>query len=234
MSKVLVISGASKGIGFATAERFLEQGYSVINLSRSPCSLPGVSNLAIDLADPTWPGKHANKLLDQVGQAEQLVLVHNAAVMAKDSTRDLQAQALRDVLEVNVIAAAELNRLLLPHMKPGSSVLYIGSTLATKAVANTCSYVISKHALIGQMRASCQDLAGMQIHTACICPGFTDTEMLRTHLGDDPSVYASITSGVTQGRLITATEIAETVWFCSQNAVINGAVIDANLGQVEH
>ena len=41
------------------------------------------------------------------------------------------------------------------------------------------SYVVSKHALVGMMRATCQDLAGREIHTACICPGFTDTEMFR-------------------------------------------------------
>jgi 3-oxoacyl-[acyl-carrier protein] reductase len=68
-------------------------------------------------------------------------------------------------------------------MGPGSSVLYVGSTLSEKAVPGSFSYVVSKHAQLGMMRATCQDLMGTGIHTAMVCPGFTDTEMLRNHLG---------------------------------------------------
>ncbi len=83
------------------------------------------------------------------------------------------------------------------------------------------------------MRATCQDLIGKQIHTACVCPGFTATEMLEEHLGRNPEVLDQITASVVLGRLIRPDEIAATIWFCSQNPLINGASIDANLGQVE-
>jgi len=83
------------------------------------------------------------------------------------------------------------------------------------------------------MRASCQDLAGSMIHTAAICPGFTETEMLTEHLGANPEIYEQITAGIAHRRLVQPSEIADTIWFCSQNPVINGAVIDANLGQIE-
>ena len=95
------------------------------------------------------------------------------------------------------------------------------------------SYVVSKHAMIGMMRATCQDLAGRGIHTACVCPGFTDTEMLRAHLGEDASVIEAIAGNCTFDRLITPGEIAATLEFAATNPVINGAVIHANLGQVE-
>ncbi|MEX2366607.1 MAG: SDR family oxidoreductase, partial [Pseudohongiellaceae bacterium] len=125
------------------------------------------------------------------------------------------------------------NQLLIPKMQSGSSIIYVGSTLSEKAVANTYSYVVSKHAMVGMMRSTCQDLAGRQIHTACICPGFTDTEMLRTHVGNDNEVLEAIASGSTFGRLIKPEEIADTIWFSANNPVINGALIHANLGQVE-
>ena len=116
---------------------------------------------------------------------------------------------------------------------PSSAIIYLGSTLAEKAVANSFSYVTSKHAVIGMMRATCQDLDGTGIHTACVCPGFTDTEMLQVHLGDDEDVLAGITKLSTFGRLITPEEIAATICFAALNPVVNGSVIHANLGQIE-
>jgi len=131
-----------------------------------------------------------------------------------------------------VIAPALLNKLLLPSMKQGSSVIYIGSTLSEKAVAGCCSYITSKHAVVGLMKSTCQDAAGMGIHTACICPGFTETEMLKIHVGGSENL-AEIAGMSTFGRLISPIEIADMIFFCAENAVINGSVIHANLGQVE-
>ncbi len=233
MNKVLVITGASKGIGFASAQLFLKQGYRVINVSRSRCDIEGVFNLSVDLLSHAWAEEFGAELLTLVGDPEEMVLVHNAAMMTKESVSDIQANTLRDVLQLNVIAAAQLNTLLIPKMKQGSSIIYISSTLGRKAVANTHAYVVSKHAVIGQMRASCQDLAGSMIHTAAVCPGFTETEMLSEHLGANPEIHQQITAGIAHQRLAQPSEIADTIWFASQNPVINGAIIDANLGQIE-
>jgi len=232
MNKLLVITGASKGIGLATAKHFRDNDYRVINLSRSPCEVAGVQNFTVDLLSPSWQDSMA-AVLQAVGEPDQLVLVHNAAMMTKDTVREIEVDTLRTVLELNVVAAAKLNTLLLGRMKEGSSIVYISSTLGTKAVANTHAYVVSKHAVIGQMRATCQDLAGSMVHTAAICPGFTETEMLSEHLGANPEVYEQITSGIAHRRLAQPSEIADTIWFASQTPVINGAVIDANLGQIE-
>lgn len=233
MNKCLLITGASKGIGYATAQRFVEQGCLVVNISRSPCSIAAVTNLQIDLTTPDWEQANTAAILAAVGTPEQLCVVHNSALLEKDNIKDLNADRLRNVLELNVVAAVLLNQIVFDTMNPGSSVIYVGSTLGTKAVANACSYVTSKHALIGLMRATCQDLAGSMIHTACVCPGFTKTEMLREHLGNDEQVYATIAAGVTHKRLIEPVEIADTIYFCAQTPVINGAVLDANLGQIQ-
>lgn len=233
MSKVLVITGASKGIGLATAQKFCALGYQVVNISRSPCKQEGVSNLAINLSDANWAEQHAEALLAAVGSPQELVLVHNAGVMTKDTVRDLDASVLNKVLQLNVVAAAQLNVLLLPKMLEKSSIIYLSSTLGIKAVANTHAYVISKHAVIGQMRATCQDLVGSQIHTAAICPGFTETEMLQEHLGSNPELRDEINATIVHGRLVQPSEIADSIWFCSQTPAINGAILDVNNGQVE-
>jgi 3-oxoacyl-[acyl-carrier protein] reductase len=107
------------------------------------------------------------------------------------------------------------------------------SSTACKAVSNAYSYVISKHAGVGMMRANCQDLAGRGVHTANICPGFTDTEMLRKHLAGDEALIDHITQAVTFGRLISPEEITSLLLFCAGNPVLNGSVLQANLGQIE-
>ncbi len=232
-NKLLLITGASKGIGRASAQQFIEHGYRVINLSRSVCDVSGVVNINVDLSNEDGLRSITKELLEAIGKPDSITLVHNAAVLTKDTVSTIDVGVLRDVLNLNVVAAAELNCLILPLMQEGSSIIYISSTLGTKAVANSYAYVTSKHAVIGQMRATCQDLAGSQIHTACVCPGFTETEMLKGHLGDNPEIYAQIASGVALKRLAQPTEIASTIWFCSQNPVINGSVVHANLGQIE-
>ena len=229
--RCLVITGASSGIGYATAQTFGTDGYQVINISRSRCDIDGVINLAGDLADPNFLPTIAEHLCAAVADADSLCLVHNAARLGHDTVQDIETDALRQIYEINLVAPTILNRLLLPHMTDGSSILYVGSTLGEKAVPGSFSYVVSKHASIGMMRASCQDLAGTGVHTACINPGFTDTQMLRDHIPQD--VMPDIAQISTFGRLIEPAEIGNTLLFAAQNPVINGSVINANLGQIE-
>jgi NAD(P)-dependent dehydrogenase (short-subunit alcohol dehydrogenase family) len=228
-----IITGASVGIGRATAQAFLEQGYRVYNLSRRQCPLEQVENIACDLSSDTAIAAACEQLKAAVSQSSSVALVHNASQMLKDSADDCDSEQLRRVLETNVVAINSLNGLLLPHMPSGSSVIYVGSTLSEKAVPGSFSYVVSKHAQLGMMRSTCQDLMGRGIHTALVCPGFTDTEMLRTHLGEDPDVAAAIAGMNSFNRLIEPQEIAELIRWAHHNPVINGAVLHANLGQKE-
>ena len=229
---LILITGASKGIGRAAAERFRRSGIPVINISRSPCTVDGVENHALDLTLPDAE-QTLRSILGERVEGGQISIIHNAAMMTKDTADATETASFLEVLTLNVVAPHIINQALLPLMQPGSSVIYIGSTLSEKAVANTYSYVTSKHATVGMMRATCQDLAGREIHTCCVCPGFTDTQMLREHVGNDEEVMKAIAGLSTFGRLITPDEIAGTIAYAVDNPVVNGSVINANLGQVE-
>ena len=231
--KTAIITGASVGIGSAAAQLFLDDGFTVYNLSRRPCDVAGVTNLSCDLAKPASIGECCEALRAMTARSESVALVHNACQMRKDSARECDSDSLREVLETNVVAINSINQQLLGFLPRSSSVLYIGSTLSEKAVAGSFSYVISKHAVLGMMRATCQDLMDSGIHTALICPGFTNTEMLRTHLGNDPEVMNAIGAMNSFGRLVEPEEIAKLIHWSHCNPVINGAVLHANLGQKE-
>ncbi len=229
--KCLLITGASAGIGLHTAQRFISEGYTVVNLSRRRCPIDAVNHINCDLSAPGFLDNISNQLSPILQASEQLVLIHNAAMMNNDSAVETPSQSLREALEVNLVAPNTLNYFTIPYMKAGSAIIYVGSTLSEKAVPGSYSYVVSKHAMIGMMRAACQDLAGREIHTACICPGFTDTEMLRHHVPDE--AMDGIRAMSAYDRLIDPDEIAEALFWAANNPVINGAVLHANLGQVE-
>ena len=233
MQRALVITGASKGIGRAAAILFQQHGHRVINISRTPLKLDGIINITADMTRSGWLDSCRESLLNALGECKQIDLIHCAATLRKDSVTDVSHASLQAVMQISVLAPVALNQLLLPEMAPGSSIIYVGSTLSEKAVANSFSYVTSKHAIIGAMRATCQDLAGNGVHTVCVCPGFTDTEMLRTHVGESEEILATIADGVAYKRLIRPEEIADTLHFCASNPVLNGSVIHANLGQIE-
>src|SRR5690606_20108424 len=119
---------------------FQQQGFKVINLSRRPIPLESAEQVTADMSRPDWLSVCEASLLAKVGQAETLVLVHNAARQDFDKVSDLEAEAFRQSLQVNLVAPQQLNKALIPRMQPGSAIIYIGSTLAEKAVPGTASY----------------------------------------------------------------------------------------------
>ena len=231
--KLAIITGASSGIGFATAQLFLDRHYEVINVSRRRCPDSRVTSVKIDLSSLRLASDLKRTLMAHLNLSApaEIHLIHNAAKLLSDSAVSTDDDTLQAVMQVNVFAANTLNRMLIPHMRTGSSIILIGSTLAEQAVAGAFSYVTSKHALVGMMRALCQDLAGTEVHVSCICPGFTDTEMLRTHIPEEN--IKDVAELSTFNRLIQPEEIAQTIFWVSQNPVVNGSVIHANLGQKE-
>lgn len=231
--KYLIITGGSKGIGRATVELFQQQQWQVLNLSRSPCSVDGVLHIETDLTDSASVQAALTKVTDQISSAAQICLVHNASLYHNDSAFAVEADALRAMFEVAVVAPTTINQTILPLMAEGSSIIYVGSTLSEKGVANCASYVSVKHAVAGMMKATCQDLPNALVHTCCICPGFTETEMLSEHLPEDETIVSSLKAKVRANRFIKPVEIAKLIAQAAESPVLNGAVIHGHLGQLE-
>lgn len=228
-----VVTGASAGIGRATAQRFVDDGWEVWNLSRRRCPVDGVHQLTTDLADPASRAAAISTLRDALEGAPRVCLVHNAAVMPQDRIGALDADEMDRALCVNVTAPAVLTSELRDRLVPGSSVVFVGSTLSEKAVPGRVSYVASKHAVVGLMRAAVQDLFGCDVHAVCVCPGFTDTEMLRPVLDANPGLEEDVTRMVAFGRLLRPEELADVIAYAADTPALNGAVLHANLGQRE-
>ncbi len=230
MSKWLVITGGSRGIGAKTIQHFLDNGYHAVNISRTASDI-ATENLTLDLSKPATFSQMSEKLSALLKNATQVCLVHNAAVYQVDTIGEIDASKWQTILDVNITAPIMLNNILIPFMPKGSAIIYIGSTLSELAVANRASYVITKHAMIGMMRSTTQDLAAKGIHSCCICPGFVNTDMALQEV-DRNAFNAFIAEKVIAKRLIEPSEIAELIYFSATHPVINGSVLHANLGQV--
>jgi|TARA_B110000444_G_C18750679_1_gene552646 NAD(P)-dependent dehydrogenase (short-subunit alcohol dehydrogenase family) len=230
LNKFLIITGGSSGIGYAAAVLFQKEDYKVINLSRSEIPLKDAIHISVDLSTSTWHEEVRSTFKTLLEDADQISLIHNASKMQSDNVENFDLDALRDVLEVNLVGPSILNQLTIPYMKRGSSIIYVGSTLSEKAVPQMSSYVTTKHGMIGLMKSTCQDLFGRFIHTACVCPGATETEMLQEYVQGNTEALKIIAGTLSENRLISSPEIASTLLFCAQNSVINGSVIHANLG----
>ncbi|MYB39126.1 MAG: SDR family oxidoreductase, partial [Gammaproteobacteria bacterium] len=132
--KAAIVTGGSAGIGLATAERFADAGFGVVNLSRRPCPLPSVQHIPCDLSDPLFLHTVQRQLGTALGGADEVAMIHNASRLENDSAAETADQPFRDVMQINVLAINSLNRWLIPRMGAGSCILFVGSTLSEKAV----------------------------------------------------------------------------------------------------
>lgn len=232
--RALILTGGSRGIGEATIKQFLKRKWRVINVSRHPSEVIGVTNIVANLQHLSDERLEIRQQLEaELPENTVISLIHNAGSFVNDTVDNQSPEVVRAVFEVNLIAPIILNQWVIPLMLPGSSIIYIGSTLAEKAVSGCASYIASKHAIAGLMKATCQDLAGREIHTCCICPGVTETEMLIERCKQVPGLLDTLSNLSTYKRLLQPDELAELIAFCADHPLINGAIIHGNLGQIE-
>ncbi len=232
MDNYLIITGASRGIGKSVAEYFLQNSWKIINLSRTPCDIPHVINIKTDLGLKNWPEQFSEEIKGQIKSPERICLVHNAAFSYHDTIQSIDLDYFQQALQTNLFAPLILNKFFLPLMGENSSIIYMGSMLSEEATPGSASYIMIKHAIAGAMKATCQDLLdNPNIHTCCICPGATDTEMLRAIFTTEQ--LKKLAGNVSKKRLIQPNEIAALIYFCAQNPIVNGSLIHANLGPIQ-
>jgi len=229
---LVIVTGASKGIGKETAELFSKNYFKVFNISRSENSNPKIHNILVDLVN-TDDKTIQQTVLSHLPKQGRIILVHNASVCYNDTVESFNLPDWQTTLRLNITIPALLSQWILPHMSPQSAIIFVGSTLSEKAVGNTFSYTVSKHAIAGLMRSLCQDLAGRSIHTCCVCPGITDTEMLRGRVGNNTNLLAKLAQVQSNGRLLNPDEIAEAIFMAATHSIFNGAILHANGGQIE-
>ena len=172
-----LVTGASSGIGRATAAALAARGHTVVGTSRDPGRippadrLPGVEYAALDLADPAAVEAFAPRLADVD------VLVNNAGESQSGPLEELPVEAVERLFRVNVLAPVRLTQLALPGMRARGHgrVVMVGSMLASFPLAHRSSYVATKAAIRGFADAARLELSPFGVHVTTVEPGSVAT-----------------------------------------------------------
>jgi NAD(P)-dependent dehydrogenase (short-subunit alcohol dehydrogenase family) len=242
MKKIVIVTGASSGIGAAVARHFARADYQVVAAGRDldrlyslQQELPGTSTWAGDLATVAA----CNQLIEYCVNlhAGIDVLINNAGIYFRRETLETTDEQWRQTLAINLDAPFFLSRAAVPYLRASRGViLNIASDWGLKGGRKAAAYCASKGGLVQLTRAMALDHAAEGIRVNAVCPGDVDTPMLEQEAevdgishGEALAVYGSQSPS---GRVSTDDEVAALCLFLAsdQAAQITGAAIPIDGG----
>ena len=239
--KTVVLTGASRGIGHATAKQFSERGWRVITCSRAPIpqvcpfSKGQIEHLEIDFSHEEELEAGIEKLVTLLDDQPVHALVNNAGISPKQENGDRLDTLTTDqsiwaeVLQVNLLAPALLTRRLTKSLQKGQGAVVNVTSIAGTRVHRFAgpAYAASKAALSTLTRELASDLGNLGIRVNAVSPGEIKTEMLSVATTDE------MIHDIPLHRLGDVEEVASAIYFlcCGSASYINGVEIEINGGQ---
>jgi 3-hydroxy acid dehydrogenase/malonic semialdehyde reductase len=208
--KSAVVTGASSGIGAATAQALAREGARVVGGARRTDRIqPPVIALELDVTDPSSCERFAAAVTAELGDIDILV---NAAGLAlgRDPFDDSTEEDEHVVLETNVNGLIRMTRLVLPHLRDGGHIVNLGSIAGRQAYEKGALYVTSKFAVRGFTYALREDLLGRPIHITTVDPGLVQTDFSLVRFRGDEETARKVYEGV---EAMKPEDIAECVLF---------------------
>ena len=207
--KTSIVTGASSGIGAATARALRREGARVAAGARRADRLEGDLALELDVTDPASCARFVERTVAELGPLDVLV---NAAGLAlgRDPFDASTEEDERVVLETNVNGLIRMTRLCLPHLRDGGHIVNMGSVAGRQAYENAALYVTSKFAVRGFTYALREDLLGRPIRITTVDPGLVQTNFSVVRFRGDEQQARAVYEGV---EAMTPEDIAECVVF---------------------
>jgi NAD(P)-dependent dehydrogenase (short-subunit alcohol dehydrogenase family) len=224
--KVAVITGGDSGIGFASARLFLEAGADVVIMSNNPETLgvarsqlgARVVTIEVDVTDTQALGTAFAEVGRQFGRID--VLLASAGVVSPTPLENASSELFERILRINVAGSFYTVQAALPYLRSGSSVILIGSVVATMGIAGFGAYAASKAGLSGMARALASELTPQGIRVNTLVPGPTRTPIWSTiaHTERDlQELEKSLIRSIPIGRLNDAEEVAQAALFLASD-----------------
>ena len=210
--KTAVVTGASSGIGAATAHALAEAGARVAVGARRVEQLPdrdGLYAFDLDVRDEESSERFVERAVADLGGID--ILVNNAGLgLGREPFWDSTDEDEATVIETNVLGVLRLTRLCLPHIRDGGHIVNMGSIAGRQPYENAAVYVASKYAVRGFTYALREDLLGRPIHLTTIEPGLVETGFSKVRFRGDVEQAKKVYEGV---EPLMPDDIAECVLF---------------------
>ncbi len=232
IDKVALITGGASGIGHATAELFAREGAAVvvadINRSSGEQVIEKIANagqrarfLPCDVTRTSDCKKVVEYALEQFGRLD--ILFNNAGIIRRATVVDLSEDDWDRVMDVNVKSVFLMSRCAIPIMakQGGGVIINTASGWGLTGGAKAAVYCASKGGVVLLTKAMAVDHGPQNIRVNCICPGDTDTAMLRNEarqLGEGDEKFLSEAAKRPLGRVGTPEEIAQAALYLASGA----------------
>tara|TARA_B110000902_G_scaffold251299_1_gene311400 strand:+ start:3030 stop:3713 length:684 start_codon:yes stop_codon:yes gene_type:complete len=184
MSKNIVITGTSRGIGFELAKQFAENGHQVLALSRNSAPLSAINHknitvLSVDISSAEDLHKVSNFIKNTWKKVD--VLINNAGKLINKPFTELSSEDFLEVYKVNVFAVAEITKLMIPFLQKGSHVVTVssmGGIQGSLKFPGLAAYSSAKGAVITLSELLAEEYKEQQIAFNVLALGAVQTEML--------------------------------------------------------
>ena len=251
--KIVFISGAARGFGKSTAQRFFDQGASLVlndvdeamlEKAMAPYAKHSdrVVGIAGDIGKPETSMKAANLADETFGGLD--IAINNAGILHPQARLDtLDSEAVEKVIQVNLLGVFYAMKHQLPlmmkrHQQTGEqcNIVNMGSAAALMGSPMLSAYAAAKHGVIGLTRSVSIEYASKGIRINAVCPSFADTHMANDALNESRHEFEEaqkrMVAGVPLKRLATVDEVVQAIlWVCSaSNSFYTGQALSIDGG----
>ena len=208
--KAAIVTGASSGIGAATAKALRREGARVAVGARRADRLEGDVALELDVTDPASCERFVERAVEALGGGLDVLVNAAGLALGRDPFDASSEEDERIVLETNVNGLIRMTRLCLPHLRDGGHIVNMGSVAGRQAYENAALYVTSKFAVRGFTYALREDLLGRPIRITTVDPGLVETDFSLVRFRGDADTARAVYENV---DAMAPDDIAECVLF---------------------
>ena len=235
--QIALVTGASRGIGRAIAERLAEDGFFVIGTATSDNGADSISSylgengkgMKLDVADSASVAEVIKAVNDGFGVPA--VLVNNAGITRDNLLMRMKDEEWDEIINTNLTSVFRMSKAVLRGMMKAKTgrIINISSVVGSTGNAGQANYAAAKAGIIGFTKSMAKEVGSRNITVNTVAPGFIDTDMTR-ELGDD--IKNTLLASIPLARLGDAKEIAHAVAFLASEgaAYITGETLHVNGG----